>query len=166
MIINCLLEFTQVMGSNMGNVDASHSSTESLFLNDGFLYLNYRSIIYFFTWYIVFVHIMMLFIMYYIYVTYFTLYIIWYCILLVSICSMFAFIYCQSSCRSPLKHICEVPRTGTPNVTQILWTAPTQPPICGFVGALSPKCPSLAVLQCFALIDAYTPPTPDIISDA
>ena len=104
--------------------------------------------------------------MYYIYVTYFTLYIIWYCILLVSICSMFAFIYCQSSCRSPLKHIWEVPRTGTPNVTQILWTAPTQPPICGFVGALSPKCPSLAVLQCFALIDAYTPPTPDIISDA
>lgn len=40
------------MGSNMGNVDASHSSTESLFLNDGFLYLNYRSIIYIFFIYV------------------------------------------------------------------------------------------------------------------
>lgn len=108
----------------------------------------------------------MLFIMYYIYVTYFTLYIIWYCILLVSICSMFAFILSILMSFRPLKHIWEVPRTGTPNVTQILWTASTQPPTCGFVGALSPKCPSLAVLQCFALTDAYTPPTPDIISDA
>ena len=102
----------------------------------------------------------------YIYVTYFTLYIIWYCILLVSICRYVCIHILSILMSKSLKHIWEVPELGLQMSPKSYEQLRPNPPICGFVGALSPKCPSLAVLQCFALIDAYTPPTPDIISDA